>query len=329
MASRSRPANNRPQSDDADMEAAAGWMARLLADDVTEQDRIDCQRWRDQDPRHEQAWRRLCQVSDKFAAVPTDTGGTRVLEKSRQAVASRRRFLKLSAFAGAGVTAAWLGATQTRFGRGLLAQHRTGVGETRTFILDDGTRLTLNTDTAVDAALSPRERRIQLHKGEILVETGVETLRRRFVVDTRFGRIVALGTELNVRQYERHVGVAVLEGAVEARAVDGGRPQRVDAGQQTRFDTTRIETPEPLQQSVVSWRHGKLVAEGMRVADFVAEIARYRPGFTLYDDSVADLAISGVFSLQDTDRALQSLAGSLPVALSYRTDYWVKVVPAH
>jgi len=73
---------------------------------------------------------------------------------------------------------------------------------------------------------------------------------------------------------------------------------------------------------------GKLVAEGMRVADFVEEIARYRRGFTLHDDAVADLTVSGVFSLEDTDRALRGLAASLPVALRYRTDYWVKVVPA-
>lgn len=66
----------------------------------------------------------------------------------------------------------------------------------------------------------------------------------------------------------------------------------------------------------------------MRVADFVDEIGRYRTGFTLCDAAVADLTISGVFSTRDTDRALQGLVDSLPVALSYRTDYWVKVVPA-
>jgi len=43
---------------------------------------------------------------------------------------------------------------------------------------------------------------------------------------------------------------------------------------------------------------------------------------------VADLTVSGVFSLQDTDRALQSLASSLPVTLRYRTTFWVKGAPA-
>jgi len=316
------------EGDSATLETAAGWMARLLADDATEQDRIDCQRWREQDPAHEQAWQRMCQVSGKFAAVPAGAGGTRVLEKARRAVLSRRRFLELTGFAGIGITATWLGATQSPYGRGLLAEYRTGVGERQTFTLEDGTRLTLNTDSAVDVGFSARERRIRLHHGEILIKTGVESPRRRFVVDTRFGELLALGTEFSVRQYEHHAQVAVLEGAVEAHPANAGQPQRVDEGRQTRFDAARARAPEPLQATDLSWRRGKLVARGMKVADFVEEIARYRPGFTLCDQTVADLTVSGVFSLQNTDSALQSLASSLPVALNYRTDYWVKVVPA-
>lgn len=329
MASSSRRYTGlRSEGDSAALETAAGWMARLLADDATDQDRIDCQRWREQDPAHEQAWQRMCQVSGKFAEVPAGTGGARALEKARQAVLSRRRFLELSTFAGIGITATWLGATRTPFGRALLAEYRTGVGERQTFTLEDGTRLTLNTDSAVDVSFSARQRRIQLHHGEVLIKTGVESPRRHFVADTRFGELLALGTEFNVRQYEHHAQVAVLEGAVEARPANAGQPQRVDAGRQTRFNAARAGAPEPLQATDLSWRRGKLVARGMRVADFVEEIARYRPGFTLYDQAVAELTVSGVFSLKDPDRALQSLAASLPVALNYRTDYWVKVVPA-
>ncbi|MFW5823618.1 MAG: FecR/PupR family sigma factor regulator, partial [Marinobacter sp.] len=37
-------------------------MARLLADDASEQDQIDCRHWREQDPRHEQARHKPQQV---------------------------------------------------------------------------------------------------------------------------------------------------------------------------------------------------------------------------------------------------------------------------
>ncbi len=329
MARQGRQGSAPPEGDSAAIEAAAGWMARLLADDATEQDHLDCLQWREQSPRHEKAWQRMCQVSGKFDAVSASApGGTGVLEQARRAVMSRRRFLELSVLAGVSVTATWLVATRTQLGRGLLAQYRTGVGETRTVTLADGTRLILNTDSAMDVAFTPGERRIQLYQGETLIQTGEESPRRDFVVQTRFGHLKALGTVFNVRQCDHHAQVAVLEGAVEARAAGGVLPQRVVAGQQARFDTTRAEAPEPLQPSDVSWRENKLVAQGMRVADFVEEIGRYRPGFTLYDAAVADLTISGVFSTRDTDRALQSLADSLPVRLEYRTGYWVKVKPA-
>lgn len=319
---------NIAQENDSDaIEAAAGWMARLLADDATEQDSINCQQWRNQSSLHEQAWQRMCQITGKFSSLPKGTG-IQVLEKVNQSVLSRRLFLNVLAVIGVGVTATWLGVSHTRFGRSLQAQYCTGANQTRTFTLEDGTRLTLNINTAVDVDFSMGKRQIQLHQGEILLKTGHESPRRPFWVNTHFGQLVALGTEFCVRQYEHYARVAVMDGAVAAYAASGGKPQRVNAGQQTRFDNTMIAPPEPLQHAATSWRHGKLVAEGMRVADFVEEIGRYRPGFTLYDSAVADLTISGVFSLQDTDQALQSLASSLSLDLQYRTAYWVKVIPA-
>ncbi|MCS6235419.1 DUF4880 domain-containing protein [Shewanella baltica] len=326
-ANQSEAENIGQENDSNAIEAAAGWMARLLADDASEQDSINCQQWRDQSSLHEKAWQRMCQITGKFASLPKGTG-IQVLEKVSQSVVSRRRFLNVLALAGIGVTATWLGASQTRLGRSLQAQYRTGANETRTFTLEDGTRLTLNIDTAVDVDFSAEKRQIQLHQGEILIKTGHESPRRQFLVTTHFGQLIALGTEFCIRQYEHYARVAVIDGAVEAYSASGVKPQRVDAGQQTRFDKTMIAPPEPLQNAAISWRHGKLVAEGMRVADFVEEIGRYRPGFTLYDSAVANLTISGVFSLQDTDLALQSLASSLSVELQYRTAYWVKVIPA-
>lgn len=314
------------ENDSDAIKAAASWMARLLADDATEQDTINCQQWRDQSLVHEQAWQRMCKITAKLASLPKGTG-VQVLEKVNQSVISRRHFLNILAVVG--VTATWLGASQTRLGRSLQAQYRTGADETRTFTLEDGTSLTLNIDTAVDVDFSVEKRQIQLHQGEILLNTGHESPRRQFLVNTHFGQLVALGTEFCVRQYEHDARVTVIDGAVEVYTATDGKPQRVNAGQQTRFDNNMIAHPEPLQNAAISWSHGKLVAERMRVADFIEEIGRYRPGFTLYDSAVADLTISGVFSLHDTDLALQSLASSLSVDLQYRTAYWVKVIPAH
>ena len=320
-------ADSRRHTDIALIEEAAAWMARLLADDTSDEDRLNCRRWRDQNPRHEQAWQHICRISGKFTQVPGDADGTRVLENARRSALSRRRFLQWVGVTGLGASSAWFGLNHTRTGRGYLAQHRTAVGEIRQITLSDGTLLTLNTDTAVDVNFTEHQRQIVFYHGELSISTGKESPRRDFIVDTEFGRLTALGTAFNVRQFAHHASVAVLDGAVSIQATKDEQPLRLGVGQQTIFNAKRVTPPSPLKISTTSWRQGVMVAERMRVADFVAEIGRYRPGFVFYDDAVADLEISGVFSIRDTDRALQGLADGLPVALIYRTRYWVKVVP--
>ena len=66
----------------------------------------------------------------------------------------------------------------------------------------------------------------------------------------------------------------------------------------------------------------------MRLADFVQELSRYRPGWLRCDPAVADLRVSGVFQIDDTDRALAAVAHALPVRVERRTRYWVTLIPA-
>ncbi|MCY1308012.1 hypothetical protein D9M70_579870 [compost metagenome] len=42
-------------------------------------------------------------------------------------------------------------------------------------------------------------------------------------------------------------------------------------------------------------------------------------------DDIADLRLSGVFRLEDTDKLLQLLPQTLPVKVSYRTRWWVRL----
>jgi transmembrane sensor len=65
----------------------------------------------------------------------------------------------------------------------------------------------------------------------------------------------------------------------------------------------------------------------MPLGDFVTELARYRSGHVACDPAVAGLRVSGTYPLADTDRVLAILGKSLPVAVEYRTCYWVRVVP--
>jgi ferric-dicitrate binding protein FerR (iron transport regulator) len=72
-----------------------------------------------------------------------------------------------------------------------LADLRTATGEQKSF----GTRLVLNTASAVDVAFSSNERLVKLVAGEILITTGRDPSPdfRPFILQTRQGNVRALG----------------------------------------------------------------------------------------------------------------------------------------
>ena len=63
----------------------------------------------------------------------------------------------------------------------------------------------------------------------------------------------------------------------------------------------------------------------MRLADFLAELSRYRRGRLNCDAKVADLLISGSYPLNDSERILDMLEVALPVKVQRFTRYWVNV----
>lgn len=209
------------------------------------------------------------------------------------------------------------------------ADYATATGETRDIVLADGTRIVLDTGTSIDVCFNEQERRIILRSGEILVTTAHDAAPapRSFLVQSRQGTVQALGTRFTVRQDDDLSQVAVFEGAVRIRPLDAQDTDlTMPAGYRTEFSSQQIRQPLlPAEETAAAWSQGLLVAEQMRVGDFVAELARYRSGILRCDPDVADLRVTGVFSLRDTDRALANLTLALPVGIAYRTRYWVTV----
>ncbi|WP_219219657.1 FecR domain-containing protein [Variovorax boronicumulans] len=309
---------------------AAQWFFLLNSGEATAADRRRWAHWRAADPTHDLAWQRAERVSLKFDLLPR-TLAAPVL--GRAARADRRATVKALALLVAAVPAGWL-AWRSVSAREWLAAHRTATGERRELRLPDGTRLVLNTATALDVAYDEHLRLLRLRAGEILVETAPDAVPpdhpayRPLVVETAQGRLRALGTRFVVRQFDGgRSHVAVLEGAVEVRperAAD--RPVVVQAGEQAGFSSASVEAVTAAGPQADDWSRGILRARDMRLQDFVAELGRYRPGVLRCDPAVAALRISGVFQLRDTGPVLDSLPQALPVDVLYRTRYWVTVV---
>lgn len=309
---------------------AAQWFFLMQSGEATPAERTHWTRWREADPSHEAAWQRAEQVSRKFGMLP---GGLAMPTLGRTARADRRGAVKALAVLLTAGPAGWL-AWRASPAREWLADHRTATGERREVRLPDGTRIQLNTATAFDVAYDKSLRLVRLRAGEILVDTAPDSVPsgdpayRPFVVETAQGRLRALGTRFVVRQHEdRRSHVAVLEGAVEVRPDDARDAAVVlRAGEQAGFSASAVDAVVPVGPDADDWSRGMLRAKNMRLHDFLAELARYRPGVLRCDPAVAELRVSGVFQLNDTGPVLDSLPQALPVDVLFRTRYWVTVV---
>ena len=311
-----------------ELQQAAEWFAVLQGGAPSDAERLQWQRWLDSGPQQRAAWQRVEAVAGEFAGL-AGLPARRALDR-RGAVDSRRRVaLRALALVPVAGLAGWLTARSVPW-RGWVAAHRTDTGERREIVLADGSRLWLNTATAVDIDFSPSLRRIVLHKGELLVTSGHDEAfaTRPLVVDVSQGRLTAQGTRFAVRHDDdddEAVRLAVFDGAVEARPAHGGVPRTVPAGQQTRVFADRVEALSPVAVDEDAWTRGMLVADGMRLGDFIAELSRYRPGYLACAPEVADLRIVGAYPLADTDRILDALQATLPVKVHKPMPWWTVV----
>ncbi|MES2612127.1 MAG: FecR domain-containing protein [Pseudomonadota bacterium] len=311
----------------AALREAAQWLVRLNSGQARADDWQALAAWRAQDGANEQGWQRAERLSRTFGAVPAGLGLPVLARAERTAATNRRAALRVLALVGTTAPAAYLGWRHMPWQQ-WAAEHRTATGERRSVTLADGSEVLLNTASALDVAFDANERLLRLRAGEVLITTARESAARSFRVETPGGWLRALGTRFAVRLlHEDTVHLAVAEGAVEITPRHGA--QRVlQAGAQCRFTARGVQAPTALGEQTLAWAQGVLYADGMRLDDFAAELARYRPGVVRCDPAVAALRISGAFQLQDTEYILAMLRETLPVQVVTRTRYWVTLVPA-
>ncbi|WP_260986202.1 FecR domain-containing protein [Bordetella genomosp. 13] len=315
---------------------AARWLALLHSGHAGPADHEACRRWRQAEVAHEQAWQKAERLSLQFGAVPAALG---VPVLARQARTNRRAALKTLALLGGTLSAGWLGYRRAPW-QEWSSDYRTAIGESRELVLDDGSRLAMNTGTALDVRYSPGERLVRLQQGEIYVQTARDAGARPFFVQTRHGRLRALGTRFVVRQLGGDgdaTCIEVLEHRVEISPQGGARSVVLDAGQRACFTAAAIEAPRAVAPATSTapsdadaapgWTRGVMYADRTRLGDFLQELSRYRSGIVRCDPAVAGLRLSGAFQLADTDRVLDIVEQTLPVRVVRRTPYWITVLP--
>ncbi|CUI60176.1 FecR domain-containing protein [Achromobacter kerstersii] len=319
-----------PRSQPAVVTAAVDWLICLQCD-PTPAELARWQAWREACPDHDVAWQRvtsMSQVLDAHAAKLPGAVASQVVEQISRSHSGRRRVLL--ALLGVSVTGALVAVSgEPAPWRVWTAAYRSGVGERRLLTLEDGTRLMLNTRSAVDTRFDAQARRIVLVEGEIQIESGQDAAGRPLIVETRSGFVSPIGTRFIVRQLgdEAQTHVSVQEGAVRIQTRLGGTELRLNRGERTSFDRYSVDAAQPSPDNADAWTSGMVFADNWRLGDFLSELRRYRRGFLRCDPAVAELRVTGAFPVQDTDKVLRLIEKILPVRVHTRSAYWVTVGP--
>jgi transmembrane sensor len=317
-----------------DATEAAAWWHELL-DEACGDPEIEArfEAWLESSADNTSAWRRVALAWDgavQAAAQP------RVLAHRRRALDSRPRAPRLAALA-AGLCLAAALAASAAVGWRLLApvtdteavhiaqtapgEYVTAVGQRSTVLLDDGSRVELNTASRITVAMEGIERRVRLAEGQALFEVAPDPA-RPFVVEAGDRRITALGTVFDVRvgEAERSVQVTMVEGLTRverSRAAEGEQAEdeepsvELGAGEQLIARPAAAAERRSVNASrVTSWRQGRLVFENDPLAEAVAEVNRYaRRAIVLDDPELAELRVSGVFTAGRSEVFIEALEG--------------------
>jgi transmembrane sensor len=312
------------RADETLIDEAAQWMALLQSGDVSLGERAAFEAWRTADPRHQQIIEQMggglnLLRNPNLRAVPRNS-----LLHSLNAPSSRRRFISGSlSVLGVAVLAGLLG---RRYGwlpeAGELS---TGTGERRDFALQDGSALTLNARSRVLPLFDSLQRLLALRSGELLVDVAKDPS-RPFVVETEHGRIRALGTKFLVQHNDDSTRLVMLHSQVEVVTASGAR-QVVEAGESLLFNDLGILSLQRSNGHETAWTQGRLEIRDRPLSEVIDSLRRYRRGIVHVSAEVADLRLSGLYPLDDSDRTLQLLERSLPIRILWHNPYWISIEP--
>lgn len=294
----------RGEPDDTNRQAA-DWLARLHADDRAREDEAAFRAWLAADPRHADAFERA-------SAVWESAGGLKDQSIARSRPMARRAVLASGAavIVAGGAALGWHEATA--------GVYRTDIGEQRRLVLEDGTRVMLDTATRIRFRARSDARALWLGAGRIDLDIAADP--RPFLIEAGARRAFARTGRLDVRRDGDLVALTAVEGA--ARVETGGAPVSLSPGKRIAMVEGRPDrVDQPELDDLIAWQSGRLAFRDETLGRAIAEMNRYsRRPLVASDQAVARLRLSGVYRVGDPEAFARSLAILLPVRVQADAD---------
>ncbi len=319
------------KSDAQIRQEARQWLVVLNDADTTDEEKRDFELWFNRGEREKQAWERakglwsrlddlapaliISPPAEKPVQAANDTGTSRI---------TRRRMITGAAATVVGMAS---GGSYLLTHPEIFADHRTGISASKTVTLADGSLVELARSSAISVSWSPQARRITLHEGEALFTARHDPL-RPFIVNAGPAVTQTAGAKFDVNRLDDTTLVTAIEHELTVAPPSGGI--LLTAGQQMRCMTDGAQGPLTVDTaSILGWRNGRIVADGMRLADLTTELSRYRRGRILLTESrLRNLPVTVALDANDPDAALDILAGSLRLRIRHFTPWLVTLSAA-
>ena len=299
---------------------ASRWFARKRSGEMTTAQAAELDAWLAADPEH----RALYDQAEYWWGAANALRGDPAILKLREEVArtkappAPRRYwiggalaasLMATAFGGWQAMDAGLIPTPAALLNGEQT-FRTGVGQTATVRLRDGSVVTLDTDTVLRARETADRRSIRLSRGQAYFKVAKDGS-RPFTVAAGDKVVTAVGTAFSVRLQKRAVEVTLVEGKVRVEEADPAptpKPGRIDATEmKAGSKLVAVEDKGWVLKPVdtgkaTSWMEGQLIFENRPLGEVAAELNRYSERkIVIADASVARTPITGAFATGDVD----------------------------
>ena len=208
------------------------------------------------------------------------------------------------------------------------ADYTTGFGERRIVRLQDGSRISLDSDSEVTVRYTHYARALHLIKGQARFDVAHD-VERPFSVIARDRKVVATGTAFNIDLTQPSVAVTLIEGHVVVLDATGDMetalqparkalPVELHAGQElVAADNKTLVVKDANIKQVTAWASGQLAFSNETLSEVVARVNRYSATpIIIADPDLANERVSGVFNVGDVPGFLDIITQTMPLSAS-------------
>lgn len=193
------------------------------------------------------------------------------------------------------------------------ADYQTAAGAREEIMLPDGSRMTLNTASAVSLDFEGQKRSVTLLQGEAYFDV-VSDPSRPFTVAAAFSEVEVKGTAFAVRIDADRDTVVLERGLVDVALLaapdDRAAMQPGETVTATATTLSKVRKVDPA--TVLSWRDGRLIFENQPFEQVLGEIGRYYAHSIIVANGQAGQArVTGNYRLDNPERTIRSLAATV------------------